>query len=637
MQTPGFRHAPRDRGAIMPLAALVMTIIITATAFTVDLGRMRTERRDLQADADAIALDAVQAMEGLTTAAALAAAVDEANASAARNGLDVTLTTDEVEVGEWDVASQQLLATGADEYPDAVQVSLTSRVPMYFDFSADDRSVSRTAVAVARATTRGELGSVFSGIQSYDHTAGCEVRAALDAQMTFMNHLYTQYFEISVSGGVGVAADSGSVPCEVTGPDDGLQLDALSWQGLAFSKVNLDDVATRMGFASADELTNATVAAKDLMEASAQSMQDSGNATDVDAGTTLASFATHIAGDAQVAMDDVFGVAAGSPSPGAADAWVNGLDLVGLTAMAIDGNNFAAVSLPVSVGNVDPIITPKISIIEPPQRHLDPRRPGQPGPSTAQVKLGFDVPLTGVLVDMGVLGGVLGSLGVQTSDGSFSVIVEVARADSTYGEIVCPLEDEPTSAFEVETGAFTMNLGTVTDGMLRREEPFNLKSKSMLTATIGIPVTGPSIDLAATTDIDYSETYALGVSQQGRFDGDINVFGATESHTFTGPFDPQNPQDFYRYDGGISGTSITDDAYTSVDFNTTSSMLSLLGVADAAVHDLVNTAMEPVQQEMAEEVIDPLLAALGITVAGADGRIRDVNCQSAALANRDTH
>ena len=628
----------RDQGVIIPMTALALTLILTMTAFAVDLGRMRDERRDLQADADAIALDAVQVIGGATAADALPLVLAEANASAARNGMDVALTTSEVQVGKWDVDTQYFepYETAGEQglYPDAVQVQLSGLVPMYFDLSSDDRSVSRTAVAVARARAKAELGSVFAGVQTYDPTAGCAANAALDAQMTFMNYLYTQYLGISVSGGVGVSG-TGSIPCDVTGPSDGLRLDALSWQGLAFGDVQLDDVATRMGFASADDLLSSTVSARDLLDASAQSMQSSGNATDVDAGTILGSFSNHVASDLQIAMGDIFSANAGDPSAGAADASVNALDLVGMTAMAIDGNNFASVSLPVSIGNVDPIVTPKISIIEPPQHDKDWMRPGQAGPHTAQVKIGFDFPLTNVPVDLGVLGGVLGALGVKTSDGNFSVIVEAARADSTYGDISCPVVGDPTAALEAETGAFTVSLGTVTDSMLRKEEPWNLKAKSMLTASIGIPITGPSIDLSAATDVDYSETYALGASAVGRFNGDINAFGATESHTFTGPFDPQNPGPFYRYDGGITGTSITDDAYGSVHYNTSSSMLSVLGVADAAVQNLVQSAMAPVEQEIASELIDPLLSALGITVAGADGRILDVNCQVPALANRD--
>ncbi len=625
----------RDQGVIIPMTALALTLILTMTAFAVDLGRMRDERRDLQADADAIALDAVQVIGGQDAATALPLVLTEANASAARNGMDITLTTNEVQVGTWDVPAQAFTPmTGSTEYPDAVQVELSGLVPMYFDLSTDDRPVSRTSVAVDRAYARAELGSVFAGIQTYDPTADCSVNAALDAQMTFMNHLYTQYFGINVSGGIG-ASGTGSVPCDVTGPSDGLRLDALSWQGLAFGQVDLGDVATRMGFASADDLINSTVSAGDLLDAAASSMQASGNATDVNAGTILGSFSNHIASDAQLAVSDIFGLAAGNPSAGAADVWANALDLVGMSAMAIDGNNFAAVALPVSLGNAAPIVTPKISIIEPPKADVQFKRPGQAGPHTAQVKIGFDFPLTNVPVDLGVLGGVLSSLGVQTSNGNFSVVVEAARADSTYGDISCPVVGDPTAALEAQTGAFTVSLGTVTDSMLRKEEPWNLKAKSMLTASIGIPFTGPSIDLSAATDVDYSETYALGASMVGRFNGDINAFGATESHTFTGPFDPQNPGPFYRYDGGITGTSITDDAYGSVHYNTSSSMLSVLGVADAAVQNLVQSAMAPVEQEIASELIDPLLSALGITVAGADGRILDVNCQVPALANRD--
>ncbi len=53
-----------DRGAVLPLVAIVLPVLILLTAFAVDLGRQRASRRTMQARADVIALDLARLMDG---------------------------------------------------------------------------------------------------------------------------------------------------------------------------------------------------------------------------------------------------------------------------------------------------------------------------------------------------------------------------------------------------------------------------------------------------------------------------------------------------------------------------------------------------------------------------------------------
>lgn len=620
MQLPRLRtRRAQERGAVIPMVALALTVLMTMTAFAIDLGRMRTERRDLQADADALALDAVQMIEGLDAVAALPVAIAEANASAVRNGMHVTLTSNEVQVGIWDVATHAFTPQWtALEYPHAVRVTLTGSVPMYFDFSTDERSVTRTGVAVARAQAKAELGSVTAGVGLYDPADLSECEIPLDAQLTFMNELYTEYLGINVSGGVEV--DSSPIDCGVTGAADGLSLDLASWRGLAAGQVDLADVAARMGFANADDLLTSTVDAGELLQATADSMQASGNATDVFAGTILGSFTTHIAQDLMVSVGDIVGANVGDPSTGAADATVNALDLLGATAMAIDGNHFTTVEIPVNLPFASTMVTPRITVVEPPQ--VDEWKfAGQDGPHTSQVRFAMTIPLTGVRLDFGLLGGLLAPLGLKTSNGEINIVVEAGRADGHYDDVACLREGPDASrvTFSVNTGAATVTFGTITDADLQEPDQIDFVGE------IGErPLLNGVFDLVTTLGVDLDLNVVTNVKSMANF------LGATEAHTFAGPYETP----WYRYDGGVTGTSLTDSAFANVDYKASNGLLTTLLTTDAAMTNLLNSALQPVIDELGPEVIDPLLSALGATVGGADARIKGVRCQVPALANR---
>ena len=665
-RSPRRLRAGRDRGVVFPLFALLLTTLLVMVSFAVDLGRLRAERRDVQADADAIALDAVQMISGLKTAAALDAAIAEAKLSAVRNDFPVPLTGAEVQVGRWDVANQELDATAADEYPDAVQIDLSTTIPMYFDLSADERSVSRTAVAVARAQTQGRLGSVFSGVQSYDPDGTCEARAAIDAQLTYMNHIYTEYFDIQVSGGVGTGADTGTIDCSVTGPEDGLQLDALSYQGLAFTEITLDEIAAQYAGASPEQLATSRVTAAEFFEATADALDARGNVADSQAAATFRGIATNMnteadSGTQEFEFEDILtGSTPGDcrapdseqPVPCAADVSFNALQLLGVAAMAIDGENFAVVDVPINIPLVDGgLVSPRISVIESPQVDGAWRYAGQAGPRTAQLKVAVDIPLTGVQLDTGLLG-ILGVGDLVTVDGNVPLVIEVARADSLYERVACSPQGIDGAVIDmlVETGAVTVGFGAVTDAELQQSDDVALTASSMLEGSISLglpglgllPGTNVSIDLAAVTNVTARQTYEAGVSYAGGHDANVNLLGAAESHSFTSNDVPPATDFFhtpwYRYDGGLSGTSIMDSTFSSVTYNAVSSgtLTKLLahGATQATVENMIRSALQPVMSEIGDEYVDSILSALGVTLAGADGRIDRVRCQVPALANR---
>ena len=56
------------RGAIIPMMAMLLVVLIPSTAIAVDLGMQRVVRRDMQALADVVALDLVRLVDGRNAA-----------------------------------------------------------------------------------------------------------------------------------------------------------------------------------------------------------------------------------------------------------------------------------------------------------------------------------------------------------------------------------------------------------------------------------------------------------------------------------------------------------------------------------------------------------------------------------------
>lgn len=610
------------------------------TAFAVDLGRMRTERRDLQADADALSLDAVQMIRGLHAAAALPVATAEANASAVRNAVDPSEILS-VEVGGWDVASQSFQAMTTDQqFPDAVRVILTDMVDMYFDLSTNERSVTRTGVAVARGATRGEVGSVLAGLeQTVDPvTAPCRVHQ----QVSFMNAIYTSMLGLTSNVVISGSAEVDTGDCVITSPATGLKLDAVSWQGLGYGRATMDDIATEMGLGSKDALFDGAVDAREFLRATARVLQASPDALDVQAGTILGQIATVMSSTTNVDLSAIVDPGTGDPLGGgagaatgdgsAANAGVDALTLLTGTAMLINGENLAAASVPLNLPYLSSPVTTRIHVIEPPQTHEGLRFAGQAGPKTAQTRIAVDVPLKDLNLDLSLIG----LVGTRLAPGSLRFVVEVGRATSTYDRISCPTGGLTEVDMSVDPDAVSLGYGSATTAQVNSGATVDVNPSVQVDAQLSLLGGLVTLDLRSMTNVEETETFVGGASIEGLSQAQIDLLGAPSSHTFT-TFGNASP--WHRYPGGISGTQLTDLTYAKVRYNAVlGSVLSALGVSQLSVENMVRNALDAVTgsivQDIGAQIIDPLLHSLGITVAGADGRILDVACQVPALANR---
>lgn len=663
----------RDRGAVIPVVALGLTMLMTMTAFAVDLGRMRTERRDLQADADAIAMDAVQAISGLDGPAAQLAAVQEANRSAVRNGLSGTLTNDHVKVGVWDPPTQHFQYVGdqAGVLPDAVQVELGATVDMFFDFSAASRDVSRRAVAVARPTTMGGLGSVVAGIQpppTPDPTSGCAVGVAASVQMTVMNHVYTELFGIkagtSIQGQVshGVAEN---VSCQVSGPNDGLQLDAASYSGLGATRVTFRDLAAAAGVGTPSELGKLHVSQAELLRLTADALQSGSDPTTLrfEVGTQLDTIADEVTNLSQrYAIKDIFeGPVDGDATVGGQDAVfdasLTALDMLLAAATMIDANNFVGadgglvVPLPLGADGASVDVPMKVHVIEPAKYDEVPRAAGQAGPQTSQVSVALDVPVSvsGLPVDLSHLNiaGLASNTATASGTGTLPLIIEVGHASSRYTRIECPMDGTPPQVdMEVTSGAARVRMGATTDtdfsdgitvttpGSIMASGSANVETLDL----VGLATVSASVDLAVSTNVpSFGQSFgATGATTLDAAAG-LNAGGGSASNTFEAV--PPGPTDWFRYRGGFNNVAVTDSVMRSYDFGTTSSgLIGTLNLTESAqVRDaIVQGTLNPVLTQLDTTVLQPLFNAVGLTFGGADARIDNVACDVPALANRNS-
>jgi uncharacterized membrane protein len=212
------------------LAAIVLTLMITATAFSVDtMGRVMGNRQD-QATADLAALDSSWGLASCTTQSL-------ATASAARNG--VITTAKDVSVvatpGTYTNGSFSPSACGSG----AVKVTVSS--PYNDFFGGTFSQLSRSAIATDSGKAQFSVGATL-----------IDVKAGL-------------------------------------GPFGSANLALVGYQGLASGNVTLGALATQLGFSALtpDQVLASSVTVGQLLTASAGLLTSSGNPTAAAALTTL--------------------------------------------------------------------------------------------------------------------------------------------------------------------------------------------------------------------------------------------------------------------------------------------------------------------------------------------------------------
>jgi Flp pilus assembly protein TadG len=164
-------HAQQRHGAILPLTAIMLVLLLGMVAFAVDLGYLALARTEIQAAADAGALAASLAIEQDDPNEVMLLAQRATQANNVAGSPAVIIPQEDVQLGTWDSdAGQFTPLTGADQFKaNSVRVtcrrtlSRANEIPLYFArlLGAEMGEVSATAIALRRPVC-----GTFIGLES---------------------------------------------------------------------------------------------------------------------------------------------------------------------------------------------------------------------------------------------------------------------------------------------------------------------------------------------------------------------------------------------------------------------------------------------------------------------------------------
>lgn len=183
------RNRPHRRGAIAPLAALLLIPMLAMLAFAVDLGWITHTHNQLQSAADAAALAGAGSLtdnyvkfnlQGVTAAQkttlkndavtlATATARNFAGYHPAGEVANLTLLSTDVEMGYTDAAGTYTTPVKADQYPNTVKVTMrreasaNGQLPLFFARVLGITTVPLTATAKATIYASGGIDTLSPG------------------------------------------------------------------------------------------------------------------------------------------------------------------------------------------------------------------------------------------------------------------------------------------------------------------------------------------------------------------------------------------------------------------------------------------------------------------------------------------
>lgn len=570
-------RAKDERGGIFPFVALMLALLLAIAAFTVDIGMQRVARRDMQALADAVALDLARLIDGRS-------AEDVTAGGASKLSLAMALSkskdrNDDDTLGEPPTVTAQLVDLDADNRPvmvgGAIQevsgtavpeaVLVTARTSVDFAFTTGSGGASRTAIGNSQSDACFRLGS----------------------------------YALALNSGNSALLDS------LVG--DALDVSAVSYTGLANASVTLLQLSGQLGVGTVDELIaldNLRLA--DLYLASARALQaNGGEAADV---TVLNSLAAKVSSAATIDFASLVNISSGNTAALASS--LNLLDLVAGSAFLVNGENLLAASLLIREPKLSQPASVNFRVIEQPQMAC-----GSVGvvAKTAQLKLATTLPLHQFT---------LSGLGLQSSETSIVVDVDLASASGQLTVIDCGAAtlSDPES-IEV---AVTRSLGRAV-----MTAPVHL-SGSVKATDLGLSGTILGIPILPATQVQLSLDVALGTS--------ISAPPYASTATYMVPprtyADPQTA----GTSGGVALPSVVLD---STDVTNVVAKIGLVTITLPAssintvlaqlTTDIVTDALNPLVTSL-NNILTPTAQLLGIHAAGADlYGIARPGCDSPAL------
>lgn len=575
MHTPSSRYY--QRGALGLFGLLVLLISILFAALAVDSGRLMMEQRQLQTVADMAAMDAAS-VTGECGADDLGLIQATAEESAARNDHsnsgNESLTT-RVGISEAGSDGVRQFSETAAEQASAVEVIASKTVPASIfagGFLGNDASLSARAVAGRQAL------AAFS--------AGSELVSLASDNPGLVNDL--------LSGLLGSQLD----------------LDAVSYEGIADADVSLADLVAASAESSEEALLDSEMGLGELLEIYANAIDRSENTT-VEARTGAESIAAASVDNGSYSLGEILDITTDSPEA-AGDVSLNMLDVIMTSALVANGDSTVSLS-PTKInlpGGLLDAVT-EVTVTKPQQIAIGPPGRDENGEwrtmvdDTAQIKIINKADLSpDVLNDLGlsVLLEILEILGLDSGDGSSEIMelrteINVAGGEAWLENIVCNAGN---------------NAGD-TDVMIGAR-PGTLSSAPELTLVI------PGV-----LEISLEENSVNEASQPG-----------SQTQTFSvDRYDEDSLPETLEYLGtGIGLTALLDDADFDIELLAHEDNCGLLGlscVIDATVEPLLNALLGdltddllPVIEALEADLLDPFTSALGVNIASMDVELMDV-------------
>ncbi|MCO8126656.1 pilus assembly protein TadG-related protein [Acidimicrobiia bacterium EGI L10123] len=611
----------RDRGAVLPIVALLLPVLMLMTAFAVDLGRQRALRRDLQADADVIALDLVRLADGRTMDQIVnldPTFLSVANESFTRNGLTPMASVPEVAsvvtYGRWDAAATpQFDPVTPSGIPNSVRVSLEDDVDYFFQPGTG--GAKREAYAVRDGEA---VFSIGSRLASVDTANSPLIDPVLDALFQGLDPINP----VATSGPV-LFDQPASMAMPAQAEDDGVSLSALSYEGLAGNDITIRqligfipaDVDSETGAASPEQVLASEVKLIDLVQATASALDENGDGEQIDAAVAyLGGLSLVMDQDATVQLDDL--LSADVSSPGAVlDSHINAWDLLLASVQAVNGNNLVGTqvalppgpfqSLPLVSNVVDPRAIVTVAVIEGPQ--FGRGRPGgaQAFAETSQIRLGVDV---GVTLDVNIasllpLGSLLPS--VATVNVDIPVNVTVGDAAAALTGLDCNVTDPTQSLLDLDvtTDAAKVRVGAMTPGQQLVEigDEGNATNAPLATVSI-LGIDAARVNGSLTAPVGASTAQTVSDLQVGQTDNVAAPSLGLRSLLAS------------RLSTEVLGYPLVPDSLIN----------SITG-------SITSTVLLPMLDSIDQSVVAPLLDLLGADIAGADVTAVDAICDSPKL------
>jgi len=551
------RRRRRDERGVMAIVISLLTCftLLPIAAIAVDLGVQRVARRDLQNVADLVALDLARGINGQPYSQLVTNLQSDADKSAARSTVagDAPFVTPQLGIVNpalWSPSDPDPAGyftpvnSDADGIPNAVRVFASTTV--HFNFVPGSGGAGRD----------GQSGGVGRSSIAFAQDSACYSLGSFAAR-------------VSTSGSVlnGLLSDA-------------LNLGVIDYRGLAWSSIQLDDLATELHAGTPQELMSTSVTLNQLFTAMAHVFQNDGTTSSggsSSANLTLlnslaaASFSTVT--NTSFTLDKLFSLSTGDGSVAATK--VNLYDLVAATAFVANGTSFLSIPSFSAMGGV---VTGNLKVIEKPVVACGPVGTTV---DTSQIDLQLSVHLPATSI-----------LGLLNTDSTLNITAKVGQATGTLSSIAC------------KTGYPTGIDVAVNSALATLSTSLHVSIKSLLNVAVANADTGSGGTVSAS-----SSTVSVKV-----------------------------PSDSY----GVPKETGSGPAETQVS-NISSSNVTLLGVLPLGVTvstlvsavntNIISAKVNPLLISLNSNVITPLSQALGIRLGGADVTLPEApNCGQVALA-----